>query len=431
MRYAIQPEIKRSGFRFRSMVMMNRHLARFIGFWVLFSLLFSLLNLATTMREDRWMDFYDLPRDSVDVIFMGNSHNYVAIQPQIIDEIVPIRSYVIGGGGENVALTYYELREVLKYQHPKVVVLETFTLDLNDEFMPTQNYFGFLDSGPWGTNKTAVAMRYLSPEEWFMLFPSLRTRMEWNQPHMYFTALGNAYREFSSPMPDPALGAAPLTGVISEGDYQAAEIDLLAEFPPSSPEITVYLERIRELCRKNDIQLVLTTIPMVNEPQSSNGRYAPFDVETYAEDHQIPLVTYNPSGFTHLHYAEYAHLNKFGSMIVSTQMAQQLADLLDLPVNPERLDFYKDFLFTDYLLTQEEGKYTIQFFPVRDDANLEYRYSVTRSGMTDPLVNSGWTGSNEFSFTLDRDGRYDINVTVRDPNGEYILTAIFFLENED
>jgi hypothetical protein len=410
---------------------MKKQWLRFISFVLLFSLLFSLLNLVTSMKEDRWLDFYDLPRDSLDVVFMGNSHNYVAIQPQIIDDIVPVRSYVIGGGGENVALSYYELREVLKYQHPKVVVLETYTLDLNDQLMPTQNYFGFLDSGPWDANKTAVAARYLSPEEWYMLFPSLRTRMEWNSPHMYFAALKNSFWDFVLRALDPGLGAAPLNEVIPEADYQSALITTVTDFPQPSPEITLYLDRIRELCRENDIQLVLVTIPMVNKTQSTAGRYAPFDAEKYAADHKILLLEYDPEMFNHLHFAEYAHLNRFGSLIVSTQMAQQLAVLLNLPIDAERLEYYQNFMFADYSLKQENGRYTLRLIPLNSGADLEYSFSVTDPGLPDPLLRSGWTNNNEYRFALDRDGRYDINVSVRNPQGEYILTATFYLEKMD
>jgi hypothetical protein len=410
---------------------MKKYWIRFISFSLLFSFLFSLLNLATSMKEDRWMDFYDLPRDSLDVVFMGNSHNYVAIQPQIIDDIVPVRSYVIGGGGENVALSYYELREVLKYQHPKVVVLETYTLDLNDQLMPTQNYFGFLDSGPWDANKTAVALRYLSPEEWYMLFPALRTRMEWNRPHMYYAALMNSFRDFISPTPDPALGAAPLNEVMPEADYQAARVTTVTDFPQPSPEIAYYLDRVRELCMENDIQLVLTTIPMVNKTQSTAGRYAPFDAGKYAAEYQLPLAVYDPGEFNHLHYAEYAHLNRFGSLVVSTQMAQQLAVLLDLPVDEERMEYYQNFKFTNYSLDEENGSYTLRLFPRNSGADLEYNFSVTDPRVPDPLYRSGWTSNDEFSFPLDHDGRYDINVAVRDPHGDYMLTATFILEKMD
>ena len=410
---------------------MSVKIVRFICFWILFSLLFSLLNLASSMREDRWKDFYNLPRDSLDVLFMGNSHNYVAVQPQIIDEIVPVRSYVIGGGAENVVLSYFELKEVLRYQHPQMVVLETFTLDLNDEFMPTQNYFGFLDSGPWDANKTAVAARYLSPEEWYMLFPPLRTRMEWSSPHMFFAALTNSFRDFISPALDPGLGAAPLNAVIPEADYQTARITTVTDFPQPSPEITLYLDRIRELCRENDIQLVLATIPMVNKTQSTAGRYAPFDAEKYASDHKIPLLVNDPEMFNHLHFAEYAHLNRFGSLIVSTQMAQQVAVLLNLPVDVERLEYYQNFMFADYSLKQENGRYTLRLIPLNSTADLEYNFSVTDPGLPDPLFRSGWTTDDEFSFTLDRDGRYDINVAIRNPDGEYILSATFVLEKKD
>lgn len=410
---------------------MIKNLMRFIGFWVLFSLLFSALNMATSLEEKRWKEFYNLPRDSIDVIFIGNSHNYVAFQPQIIDDIVPVRSYVIGGGGENVVLSYYELREVLRYQHPKMVVLETFTLDLDDEFMPTQNYYGFLDSGRWSVNRTSVALRYLTPEKLYTIFPSLRTRMDIQKINLYTTKLIETIQFSFLPTIDPGSGAAPQEEVISENDYLLAETATVTEFPQAPAENEQYLDKIRQLCLENDIQLVLSKVPMVSQPQITTGRYAPFDVEEYAAEHKIPLMIFNPGLFNYLHYAEFAHINKFGSMIVSTQMAQQIAGSLDLLIDQNALEYYESFIFSDYSVTNENDHYTFQLFPAVENPLLEYKWSVV--GLLDRQVvyDSDWSKENSIQFDLTQSGVYEVDLAVRNSTGEYELTAVFQLTKED
>jgi hypothetical protein len=402
---------------------------RFVSFWTLFALLFSLPNLSMRIENKRWMDFYNLPLDSVDVVFMGNSHSYVAFQPRIIDEIIPVSSYVVGTGGENIVLTYYELKELLKTQHPKVVVLETFALDLNDAYMPTQNYYGFLDAGKWSANKAAIALHYLRPQTVYTIFPALRTRMNWEKPYDYLDQLIGEIGYFKSPTRDPGLGSEPIPVVITESDYLAAQVTTVDQYDSPSAEIQLYLDKFYQLCEENDIQLILTTVPVVNEPQTTTGRYAPYDVVDFASDHNLPLVKFDQAMFTDLHFAQPDHVNGFGSVIVSVQMAEKIAEVLHLAIAADKLQYYQSFMFSKYDLSSSQNVYNVELFQTEQTNSLEYKWTVTGDGGT--VYKSGWQASNACQFILAADGAYKVSVEIMNPAGEYRMSAVFLLEKRD
>ena len=71
------------------------------------------------------VNFYEMERDSVDVLFLGSSHAMASFIPQDLYDQYGIRSYNLGTPEQSLLISYYWLKEALQYQHPSVVVLET------------------------------------------------------------------------------------------------------------------------------------------------------------------------------------------------------------------------------------------------------------------------------------------------------------------
>ena len=72
--------------------------------------------------------FWNLPNDTNDVLFFGTSHMVSGISPMEIYEKNGIVSYNLGTSCQPIQGTYYLLKEALKYQSPKVIVLDVSNL---------------------------------------------------------------------------------------------------------------------------------------------------------------------------------------------------------------------------------------------------------------------------------------------------------------
>lgn len=68
--------------------------------------------------------FYKMKRDTVDVIFVGSSVAVNAWCPQEIYNDYGIRSYNLGSEQQSIFLSYYWIKEALRFQHPKAIVLD-------------------------------------------------------------------------------------------------------------------------------------------------------------------------------------------------------------------------------------------------------------------------------------------------------------------
>ncbi|WP_179353360.1 hypothetical protein [Winogradskyella vidalii] len=71
---------------------------------------------------------YEEEKESVSLVFLGNSHQGKGLDTNIINAKCETNSIKINGGGINIAQIYYNLLETLKYQSPQIVAIETWAL---------------------------------------------------------------------------------------------------------------------------------------------------------------------------------------------------------------------------------------------------------------------------------------------------------------
>ena len=111
-----------------------RKLMRAICFCLLFALLFVFLSGAFIPRtgtaedgmESRISKAYrGEPRDSIDTVFIGNSDIYRAISPVDLFHQTGITSAIAGKPNKQLEEVPSDIRDILRYQNPKTIVLET------------------------------------------------------------------------------------------------------------------------------------------------------------------------------------------------------------------------------------------------------------------------------------------------------------------
>ena len=95
-------------------------------------------NQINNYNESRWNEFYNLPKNSIDMVFLGSSHSYCTFDPENFDTVLGTNSYQLGMPLQHMDSTYFTLLEVLNYQKPKKVVVEVYWDMLDDEFELTQ-----------------------------------------------------------------------------------------------------------------------------------------------------------------------------------------------------------------------------------------------------------------------------------------------------
>lgn len=131
---------------------------KLLGSMVFLALLFTGLALLNTLSYEpqqvtgQWNGWNELEKNSVDVLFLGNSHAECSVAPLQLFEEAGIKSWVLKSSGCNMPVRYYYLKEALKTQKPRLIAVEIFTDKLGTKLNDGQNLAAYGEM-PFGLNR--------------------------------------------------------------------------------------------------------------------------------------------------------------------------------------------------------------------------------------------------------------------------------------
>lgn len=243
-------------------------------------------NTATWGATDRYNQFYEMEENSIDVLFLGSSVVANAISPQEIYDDYGIRSYNLASSGQSIFFNYFWLKEALKTQSPKVVVLDT-------KFMfPV--YPDSALNAPEGTYRECSNCMHWSSDKVEMINEICKYDKEQDKLSYFLTNL--MYHDRWT-----ELAEIDINGDLTEGDklkgqsiitaysdavYDAFVPDGSTAKAETVPVMDEYLEKIVNLCKDNGIQLVLVTYPDTMTDATNNR------MNEIAQKYELPYYNF-------------------------------------------------------------------------------------------------------------------------------------------
>ncbi len=289
-----------------------------------------------------YMDFYKLERNTVDVLFFGSSHAVSSFNPQVIYDDYGITSYNLGSEQQSLLVTYFWLREALKYQSPKAIVLDTYTFHkyrdayiYNNMNCSEESVRKAMDSMRFSPLKVeaSMAIEKVDPTHIGLSFLLLNIRY-----HSRWTSLGeNDYTENEMINHGGIKGFSALNGTepgkkevtFKDSDLSTAEAEPMVEIADE------YLDKIVELCKKEGIELILVNIPC----GESINRYK--TTKEFADKNNLPYYDlneeklYNDIGYNAEKY-RYGHPNYLGAEVISRFIGELLLDDYNIPTRKDK-----------------------------------------------------------------------------------------------
>jgi hypothetical protein len=198
--------------------------------------------------------YYEEEKDH-DVIFIGDCEVYENFSPITLWEEYGITSFIRGSAQQLIWQSYYLLEETLKYEKPKVVVFNIFSMKYDTPQKETYNRMT-LDGMKFSPEKIKSIKASMLEEENMLsyLAPFLRFHSRWDElTKDDFTYLLDKKDIFHS------------------GYYMRADIKPVETIPTGKPlpDYTFgensykYLDMMVELCKENGIQLILIKAPTI------------------------------------------------------------------------------------------------------------------------------------------------------------------------
>ena len=239
--------------------------------------------------------FYGLEENVADVIFLGSSHCYCSIINSQLWDDYGIAGYSLSISGQDIAASYYWLKEALKTQKPKVVCLEMFGATYHGYGVEGNLYRNTLPyhlsadylrmvrdmidekSGSIQTENNIVDEEDRS--SFLAKWPIIHTRYKELQKQD-FTGPDTLYIGFSAQI--DGLRSSPIT-------WTKDETELYTGDETMEMEEEKWLRKIIELTREKGVELCLFLAPMSMTTQDQM-RYN--YVEELAEEEGIPFLNF-------------------------------------------------------------------------------------------------------------------------------------------
>ncbi|MBR6664546.1 MAG: hypothetical protein IKL22_02380 [Lachnospiraceae bacterium] len=297
----------------------------FLLFWAV--LIPAVLRISYVLREKEGTNIQDnfkqLERDSVDVVFIGSSHQFCTINPDLLYEEYGINSFMLATSAQTIPMSYYAAMEAIELQHPKAIVLEALYCTNDFRTVTPEMSHTFFDGMPRCEAGKLAIEDLIEPEEQIYYYLNLgRYHTRWKDL---------TEKDFMSNLDSPR------GGFYSEETKYNWQIPVISkdEKEPMPEEMLKYLDMLVELCKENKVELIMYVAPFNSLYDEENTREDLFRrqrifnwLEDYTEEkglryynlfYEIPEM--NLDGMTD--YKDSQHFNCYGQAKVTRYMVEK------------------------------------------------------------------------------------------------------------
>ncbi len=304
---------------------------RCVCFLCVFAVLFYFVNTALRLKYpdgiETMENFYDYKSGELDVLFVGSSHVGMNVDPYTLWNEYGMAGYTLWGGMQPVWNSYYFIKEALKTQQPRMIVLETYTTALDEPYSDysatVKNTMGMRMSMD---KIRAVAVSASTTDLAYDILLGVPTYHErvmaleradfenffWNKK----TAIQrfNIENDITYPMENP-------------------DWSIVTEKEPLAKKQGEYFQKILDLCRTKGVKLVLLTSPY-HAAEQEQRRYN--TIAEIAQENGLEYINYNLSyrdaGIDfQTDFRDPGHLNMDGIVKYTKHLGGYLKTLGDIP----------------------------------------------------------------------------------------------------
>lgn len=237
--------------------------------------------------------FYEMKEESVDVLFFGSSHAASFFIPQELYNDYGYTSYNLGCEQQNLVVSYFWLKEALRSQNPKTVVLDCYMLftynakePLNTSEACTRKALDYMKWSPVKMEAVKTICELDQNQSLLSYYlPNIRYHTRWK-------GLGaNDFKVWERKKHYELKGYAPLAGYCGIEEFLPFDGRKAENSAVMVPLMEEYLEKIRLLCEQQGIELLLVKNPATVQ---SAEKYQ--TVQDYAKRHGLQYFDFNEKG---------------------------------------------------------------------------------------------------------------------------------------
>lgn len=273
-------------------------------------------NYISTIKE-----LYETPRNTMELVFVGSSHAYGGFDPNYFWTEYGIPAFNMCCSGQDKDSSYHQLKELLKTQKPKVVVVEAYGF-LFEKQEHIGNAYRNMLSMDLSKNSNELIRKYVDKEEqedYLLRWPIVHTR--------YRELTKYDYTDY-----EPGIYG---RGFTYSFHIEPVGFDYNIFYNPEPTEISEHnkkwIDEMKELSKEYDFDLVFVEVPsdVTDEQQMIlNG------CEAYLTENDIPYLDLNKFmanvGIDPANdFIDFNHVNYGGAQKVTEYVAEYLLENYD------------------------------------------------------------------------------------------------------
>lgn len=283
-------------------------------------------------KNHRLYECFSMDRNSLDMILVGSSHIHYGLSPMKLWEEQGITSCVASSQSQSIPCSYYVMKEMIRRQHPKVIVLDTYYMVYN--IYARDQALLHVATDP---------MPLTSPVRYEMIF-DLVPKVEGNEDvwSFLFTLGLYHYRWETLEHTDFYPKNQFAKGFSAEAQKVKIEKTEMPETPGKIPDISEdYLDRIIQLCNEENVKLLLIEVPYhIQGVQTTENLAYHLGVfralEDYAAENDVPYINFfrDQEGIEWDYSGDFfepAHLNMYGAEKVTSYLGRYVREHYEMP----------------------------------------------------------------------------------------------------
>jgi len=273
--------------------------------------------------------FYEQPVNSIDLLCIGSSHTFIDINTGVLWDRYGIPSYVLGGSLQPFWNTYYNLREAVKTQSPRLIILEAYACNIDPENIDRGMIINNVSGMRWNMNKLESIRAGVCDTDGLVDYTLL------------FEEFHNRYSE---------LGMFDIAGDMGDVvktdnwkgfyDYLRTEFRTCPNFNEGVEAVPIpnkeeyYYRLIIEFCQEQGIPLLVIVSPdaSYNDLARAHYLYAADIAEEYGVDFIDFNEYYDDIGIDFSYdFGDIGHLNYRGNRKFTSYLGDYITDNFDMP----------------------------------------------------------------------------------------------------
>lgn len=318
-------------FSFDGRLSVKKRIFRVTGFGALLLITLAVANGILTFKYRdgiySMQKFYEQEEGTVDVLVLGPSLAYADVNTAVLWNDYGISAFNLAGSIQPLWNTYYYLKEALKYQRPKVIVLEASLVTMVDDYPDNSRIIKNVCGMRWSRDKLEAIKVSAPKEKWgeyllgYTQYHSRYDEITWedfvaNKGSLQY----DNWKGFMCTMGTMEQEAQDITGVVKRAEL--------------SQKTETYYRKVIELAGEEEIPLLIVISPYATVSERAQSYFN--RASDIAAEYGVPFVNYNlfykELGIDYQEDAsDVMHLNYKGNQKYTRHLGKYLSEHYNLP----------------------------------------------------------------------------------------------------